>query len=513
MKHLKEYPKHNFMEMHYSTDQVIRSRSNSQLEQRDRSNSQLEVVSIPPVLESKKNPSSLHKDTPSFIEKNKDPLEDFFGKKTTETKKKPPMDDFFHEEEEEEDDFFKEKVEIKKDSNTLDLLSLISKKEETVQQPIIPKKKLKSIPNNNQDPSFMLNSSSEIKTSHFIHSIQYIGNEVMKRIDHSGNILVSPWSLMTLMAMLLNLNSNKKEILSSLFHLKIQQEDGVPKRVNHLIKKELTNLKKNSSYILSNSIWTKNNGMDSLISEDLKNYLMTTCQPFQSVSDVNEWMDENTDGHITSVLDRNTPTLKNSKEKMCISTSYFKGIWKYRFDSKKTVYSNFHLNENESKKIYMMQQKGIFKYVETTMYQGVELDYGIVNKSSLSMVILLPKKNYSTKDLMDFEVGDFKEMSGTLHLPKFRLFFSIDSLSEVFLDLIGSKSILDTNYILIQKSYLDVSEEGLEYNSQTYSKSDFYEEQSGFEMTVDHPFTILVRDISNNMILYQGIVKNPILLN
>jgi serine protease inhibitor len=480
----------------------------SDIGSRSRSSSQLESPRKPPL------PSVLL-ESRSMVEKNSG-LEEFLGKSTknfTIPLKGNKNKDFFNEEEEEEedeDDFFNEKVEIKKDFSDVDLLSLISK--ETV-QPIITKKKVKSISNLNQEQSSSVNASSEIKTSHFIHSIQYIGNEVMKRIDHPGNILVSPWSLMTLMSMILNLNSNKKEILSSLFHLKIQQEDGVSKRINHLIKKEMTNLKKNSNYIFSNSIWTKNgaSSVDQESSEDLKNYLMTSVQKFTSTSEVNEWLDDHTDGHITSVLDKNTPKL-NSKEKMLISTSYFKGIWKYRFDSKKTVYSNFYLNENESKKIYMMQQKGIFKYADHEIYQGVELEYGMLNKSNLSMLILLPKKNYSTNDIMDV-TPNLKEMSGTLQLPKFRLFFSIDSLSDVFLDLIGSKNIFDTDYILIQKSYLDVSEEGLENNSQLYSKSDFYETESGFEMVVDHPFTILVRDVTNNMILYQGIVKNPILLN
>jgi len=244
-----------------------------------------------------------------------------------------------------------------------------------------------------------------------------------------------------------------------------------------------------------------------------------------TVSDINQWVNENTQGKIGPVVQHLDPLTVL----LVINAIYFKGMWAKPFKRYCTKEREFTLLTGEHKRIPMMSQNDDYRYYEGKNYQAVRLPY---KASSLSMTVFLPDRgipleNFPLRDHWQEwrTCGDFRE--GTLVLPRFKVEYEV-ILNEA-LQALGmaeafsmeeadfsqmAKVPKSQNIYLSQvkhKTFVKVNEEGTEAAAVTFSMMDGCEANPipPFKMIVDHPFFFTIQDDSTGTVLFLGAIVEP----
>lgn len=175
----------------------------------------------------------------------------------------------------------------------------------------------------------------------------------------------------------------------------------------------------------------------------------------------------------------------------------------------------------------MMRQAELFGYAEGNGYQAVELPY---DGGEISMVILLPAfGQFETfEDSLDARqvdgiIGRMEHRQVTLKMPKFE-FDSSFSLKEAlagmgmpiafsggadFSGMTGNRDLFIAD--VIHKAFVSVDEAGTEAAAASAVVMPMsMPPEEPVEVTVNHPFIFLIRDIETSTILFIGRTLNPI---
>jgi len=218
----------------------------------------------------------------------------------------------------------------------------------------------------------------------------------------------------------------------------------------------------------------------------------------------------------------------------------FAWTWSEKFNKSLTVEEDFHLLDGNVKKHPMMRMKKSLRYAEDSMFQAVALPYGALPNSinGLNMYVFLPRKNMSLKTLIERFAAEspfagdvfFIEDEGKVVLPKFMAKSKLtlkDSLSAM-----GIKRAFDRKHaefpnlgdcqgqgVYIDEIYHNGTIEVVEDGTRAYASTLVIistmgiekagPEYSGFEMIVDRPFLIVIRDDDSGAILFFGAIFNP----
>ncbi|XP_025970701.2 leukocyte elastase inhibitor-like isoform X1 [Dromaius novaehollandiae] len=249
---------------------------------------------------------------------------------------------------------------------------------------------------------------------------------------------------------------------------------------------------------------------------------------------INSWVESETQGKITELF---APGVLDSHAVLVlVNVIYFKASWEHKFEEKNTVQRDFRLNQNESKPVQMMYQKGKFKlsYIEEIGAQILELPY--VQKS-LSMIILLPDDmaDGSTNGLEQIEKAmtyeklvlwtSSEHMSGgtvEVYLPRFKLEGSFDlnlflqamGMTDVFLESKADLSAMSFSKTLflskvVHKTYVEVNEEGTIAAGATGAEIVRRSLPFTEVFMADHPFLFFIRHNPTDSILFLGKLCSP----
>ena len=138
---------------------------------------------------------------------------------------------------------------------------------------------------------------------------------------------------------------------------------------------------------LANKLWThKEYNIKEIYENILKRYFQVTINKvdFQSNAEeirlqINEWVAQKTQQKIQNLLSEGS--LVSSTRLVLVNAIYFKGDWKFPFESTSTCKQMFYKNDIESKLVDMMSQEDEFLFTDD---QALEVK-----------VIQLPYKNSS----------------------------------------------------------------------------------------------------------------------
>ena len=244
----------------------------------------------------------------------------------------------------------------------------------------------------------------------------------------------------------------------------------------------------------------------------------------EAAGTINNWVDEKTQGKIPEIAgasDLEQITV------MLINALYLKGIWTHQFDPGMTSDSDFHLSDGGKKKVPMMHQMDNYDYYENEEFQAVSLPYG---NERLSMYIFLPREGES----LDGFIGDlnrenwerwmaaFDGREGAISLPRFEMDYEKDlnaalyslGMGSAFLpgDAFPRMASIHPQWIdsVIQKTYIDVNEEGTEASAVTMiGITAGIDAEQPFLMEVDRPFFFAIRDNQTGTLLFMGSVIEP----
>ena len=244
----------------------------------------------------------------------------------------------------------------------------------------------------------------------------------------------------------------------------------------------------------------------------------------QAVSQINEWVSQNTEGKIPTIVDQLSP----DAVLYLMNAIYFKGNWTTPFDPVITTDRPFYLPDGTEKLHPMMQQEGRLAYYETEQFQAVALPYG--DDRRLSMYIFLPQPDYTleefseslTAENWDTWMAQFSMQTGTLQLPRFTFEYSTslkDALSALGMSIAFSDQADFSNLSneptaiseVLHKTFIEVNEEGTEAAAATSVEIITLSApvDPPFQMTVDRPFFFAIRDNQTQTVLFLGSVIEP----
>ncbi len=235
---------------------------------------------------------------------------------------------------------------------------------------------------------------------------------------------------------------------------------------------------------------------------------------------INEWARARTHGKIANLVDR----LSEDDRLVMANAVYFKGQWEQRFNKELTAQEPFTLESGAKVMLPRMQVGGPFRYGKTRDFQIVALPY----HGGVTMYVLLPReplsefaRNMAAQDWNKW-MGMMTERDGTVELPRFKLETSYDLVPA--LKELGIKSVFEANAELpriaenvfvsaaLHRTYLSVDEEGtvsLAAIGEFATASAPVNKPPPFEMIVDRPFLVEIREDRTGLVLFLGAIRDP----
>ena len=239
---------------------------------------------------------------------------------------------------------------------------------------------------------------------------------------------------------------------------------------------------------------------------------------------INDWVSDQTEGRIKDLIPQGA--IDALTRLVLTNAIYFNAAWEDPFDEDVTADGPFYLFEGGQVIVPMMKQTESFGYTEGEGYQAVELQY---DGNELSMVILLPEadqfqafeEGLQAQQVCDI-ISDLQPTGVALTMPKFEFdseFSLTDTLAEMgmpiafsgdadFSGMTGTLALYISE--VIHKAFVSLDEAGTEAAAATaVIMPESGPPELPVEVTIDHPFIFLIRDIETGAILFVGRVMNP----
>ena len=239
---------------------------------------------------------------------------------------------------------------------------------------------------------------------------------------------------------------------------------------------------------------------------------------------INNWVSDQTEDRINDLIPQGSITPLTRL--VLTNAIYFNAAWLYPFDEKLTQDGPFHLLGGTQITVPMMSQTEHFRYASGDGYQAVELPY---DGEELSMVVFLPESDRFEEFEASLDAGRVEAIIDNLDwkylrltVPKFKYEWGlglVDTLKAMgmkdafntaadFSGIDGTRSLFISD--VIHKAFVSVNEAGTEAAAVTAVIFSFTGvPPTPIELTLDHPFIFLIRDIETGTILFVGRVLNP----
>ncbi|XP_074528472.1 alpha-2-antiplasmin [Halichoeres trimaculatus] len=254
----------------------------------------------------------------------------------------------------------------------------------------------------------------------------------------------------------------------------------------------------------------------SFVEESLARY-QSQPVPLVSVEEVNQWVENATNGHIPNFLE----SIPHDVVLMLMNAVYFKGEWQTRFDPQATSKGVFYLDNQNSVSVDMMKSAQYpLRLLEDPELEAQVASFPFKGNTSFLIVMPLPGGRNMTSMLSKVNIPDLyrrlpQEKTMQVNLPKMKLQYRKDleealtrmGLGSLFSgpDLSGiSDSPLKVSSVR-HASTVELSEEGVEASATTVITS----MRSVSLFSVNSPFLFALIDDASLTPLFMGIVTNP----
>ncbi len=343
-----------------------------------------------------------------------------------------------------------------------------------------------------------------------------------------GNIFIAPLSIAIALMMILNVSETGSPTQRAMLQF-LATKGMTLRQLNEAAYTAFTKIQADLdptlNLALANSIWIRSGQpTDSARSQTLVDYYDAEVWQFSSdiaetVNLINGWIDQKTHGKVQDVVDAEALT---EAVIVLINAVYFKGMWASSFNLEATR-PYLSTNFASPRQLMMMSQSGKFDYCETDDFQAIRLPYA---NSNLSMAIFLPQPGRTIEQFQSMLSAEswqtwqtaFQTKDGTIELPRFKVayhrallqdLFSLSNLTELGLQLADGMPAYPITGI-IHQTFLEVNEAGSEAAAATVVMSKRSFDPNTFRMIVDRPFVCIIHDRNSGVILFTGIIKDPV---
>ncbi len=349
-------------------------------------------------------------------------------------------------------------------------------------------------------------------------------------VDGEKDVFISPLSVSFALGM--TLNGAADETYQAIRRT-LEFNNLDPEKINATYKSliaYLTEIDPKVAVQIANSIWYR-------LGFDVKDDFLQTNQFYfnaeiaaldfgdpQAVVTINDWVDKNTNGKITKIVD----SINDEIVMFLINAVYFKGDWMYEFDPDDTYDGTFYLQNGSAEQCGMMPQENTFDYFRNDFFQAIDLPYG---NGAYAMTVFLPAMGTDINQLIEQMDGTawerwtngFSQKEGRIVLPKFTKEYEI-SLNEILKSLgmeiafnageADFSNINETAELFISevkhKTFVEVDEKGTEAAAVTSVEMGVTSVNPDyFVMEVNRPFFFVIRESHSGTILFIGKILNP----
>lgn len=345
------------------------------------------------------------------------------------------------------------------------------------------------------------------------------------RSDKNENICISPASVKCALAMAANgaQGQTLEQILST-----IEATRGL----GYLNNSNLYTAKVSrdeTTLSIANSIWVNKNTpvKEKFIADNQKYHKAEVVNaPFNdsTLSAINDWCKEKTNGKITSILDR----LDNQTKMILLNAIYLRGRWRNEFYKESTHDAPFTKADGTTTNVKMMSQTLTTAYNRDDKVSIISLPF---NNSSVAMQFVLPHKGTSIVEAARHLAHNYDTLCKSMNhrqridlsLPRFKCEYNTGLKST--LQALGMSDAFDSRanfagisdeplYIdeIMQKTYLKIDEEGAEAAAVTsvlIGAMAMRPTSDPIELKFDRPFIYLIVDRGSENILFVGKSDNP----
>jgi serine protease inhibitor len=348
--------------------------------------------------------------------------------------------------------------------------------------------------------------------------------------NSSQNIFVSPTSVAIALSMTYNgANGSTQQAMAQTLELQGMSLDEI-NQAQLALNQILTNPDPKVQLTIANSLWARQgiNFKPDFLQRNKDFYqAQITNLNFNNpnaTATINNWVNQNTKGKIPTIIDRISPDALL----YLINAIYFKGSWTDEFPKNATQDRPFTLLNGTRKQHPLMSQFGRFRYYENDSVQGISLPYG---SGRMSMYVFLPKPDvtlqsfYSNLTLENWEqwIKQFRSRQGSIVLPRFKLEYDITlnqtlqalGMGIAFQDRANFTGMTSTPVNINEvkhKTFVEVNEEGTEAAAVTsvgIRATSAMPVDEPFNMVVDRPFFVAIRDNQTGTLLFMGSIVEP----
>jgi serpin B len=348
----------------------------------------------------------------------------------------------------------------------------------------------------------------------------------------SGNFMLSPLSAGVALTMLLNgcEGATYDQLKSTLKYpgsMTIAEVNGTYKS----LVKQLLDVDPKVALSLANAVFYRNGfSFKSVYLNTMNTEFGSKVQGLDfslpsSISTINKWASDNTNGKIPKVIDRIDPDIVM----FLLNALYFKGNWSYRFDKSLTADRPFYAEGGNTLNVSTMNGEVGARTYRGDKFTAIELPYG---RTNFTMVIIVPEGSLSGF-IPSFTAGEWKTLTNHLngltdygkvnvYMPKFGFSFEkylndqlksmgmIDAFDTQLADLSGiSDEQIYVNFVK-QNTFVEVNEEGTEAAAVTTIAIGVTSAGPPNAFEINKPFIFAIRERTTNTLLFIGQVSNPL---
>ncbi|WP_339794871.1 serpin family protein [uncultured Imperialibacter sp.] len=348
----------------------------------------------------------------------------------------------------------------------------------------------------------------------------------------SDNIFISPFSISAALSMTANGAQGETQLAIRQVLGNDHLTDDEMNEAYKGLQSFLLELDKKVTIQIANSNWyskeysIKNEFRDLLLTYYNAEVKMADFAAPSTVSDINKWIEGNTNGKIKDMLDQ----IPDDAVMYLINAIYFKADWQYKFDEEKTALAPFY-TPNGATDVKMMFSKGTkLSYQYADEFTLIDIPYG---NGQYSMTVLMQNEDSDINEIIEglnnplFEnmVNKADTITAELYLPKFKLEFK-EELKDVLTDLgigIAFSPKADFSNLfeedlpfaisrVLHQSFLEVNEKGSEAAAATIVEAVVLSSEASGQpkvFVINRPFAFFIREKHSNVILFAGKMLLP----
>lgn len=239
------------------------------------------------------------------------------------------------------------------------------------------------------------------------------------------------------------------------------------------------------------------------------------------LQEINNWVRQQTRGRILRFM-KDMPT---DVSILLAGAAYFKGTWKTKFDTKRTVLKDFHLDEDRTVQVSMMSDpKAILRYgfdselnckiAQLPLTEGVSAMFFLPTKVTQNMTLI--EESLTSEFVHDVD-RELKTVHAVLSLPKLKLNYE-EALGNTVKETRLQSLFTSPDFTKISakpiklshvqhKAVLELNEDG--EKSTPNPGVNAARLTFPIEYHVDRPFLLVLRDDTTGTLLFIGKILDP----